>query len=580
MRLRQLFPVVPLFFVMAFLGQAAFTTNCYAEAFAYIPNSGDNTLSVVKVLDNTVSGPITLGGSPFGVAANPSDQDYVYITNSSDNTVSVISVSYNSVVKSLAVGATPKGIDITSDGSCIYVANSAADSVSAIDITSDISETIGVGNGPLGVALAPKQDYLYVTNNEDDSLSIIKAETNKLFVTLKNNYYIKYNNSTDDIAFSSPYGVAVSPDSYYIYVVNNGNNTVSKLSATIVYSAGTDFDFADYDATDSTSGPYTLYEPITVGNDPRGVAVTPDQAYLYVTNYGDNTVSVINLSTWAVVKTITEADGIGEGPFGVSVNPSGDFAYVVNEKSGTVSVIYTYHGDDGVHEDFEVIETVTLGDSPVGFGNFIGGKAPRAPSSLTATLGAKNAITITWNDNSSDEVGFKIYRKQYIQGTFSLLATVDENITEYTDSSSKDAETNYYYQICAYNYAGDSSFSDSTYSTTGSSSTGCFIATAAYGSMMEPHVQILRNFRDRFLSTNAIGKAFCNLYYKFSPPVANYIARHDALRFIIRLGLMPFVGLSWLALFIGPVSTALLMLLSVFMMIWSVKYVVARTARE
>jgi len=575
MKLRQLIKVVPLFFIMAILGQAAFSTNCYAEAFAYIPNSGDDTLSVVKVLDNTVSAPLTLGGSPFGVAANPSDQDYVYVTNYDDNTASAISVSYNSVVTTLNVGAAPKGIAVTADGAFIYVANSTASTVSAVDISSGALETIPVGQGPLGVTLSPKQDYVYVTNNEADSLSIIKADTNELFVTLANHYYINYSSSSSDVAFSKPYGVAVSPDSHYIYVVNNGNNTVSILSASTVYAAGTSFSFSNYDATSSTSGPYTLYAPITVGNDPRGIVVTPDQQYLYVTNYGDNTVSVIQVSTSTVVKTIS----VGEGPFGISVNPSSDFVYVVNQLSGTVSVIYTNHGGTGTYSDYEVIDTVAVGASPIGFGNFIGGKPPRTPSGLTATL-ANKTITLSWSDNSSDELGFKIFRKQFVQGTYSLLATVTKDTTEYTDASILESDSNYYYEICAYNYDGNSSFSNETYATTGTSSSGCFIATAAFGSMMEPHVQILRDFRDHFLTTNFIGKVFVNSYYKYSPPIAHYIAKHDALRFIIRWSLLPFVGISWLALFIGPVSTALLMLSLIFMMIWSLKYIVRRAARE
>ena len=40
----------------------------------------------------------------------------------------------------------------------------------------------------------------------------------------------------------------------------------------------------------------------------------------------------------------------------------------------------------------------------------------------------------------------------------------------------------------------------------GGSGGGCFIATAAYGSMMAPHVRILRDFRDRILLQNSIGK--------------------------------------------------------------------------
>ena len=90
---------------------------------------------------------------------------------------------------------------------------------------------------------------------------------------------------------------------------------------------------------------------------------------------------------------------------------------------------------------------------------------------------------------------------------------------------------------------------------------GCFIATAAYGSSMESHVKILREFRDRFMVTNHVGKAFINLYNTFSPPVADFIANHDIVRFMIRWSLLPVVGVSWVAIKIGSLLTLIFMLL-------------------
>ena len=98
-------------------------------------------------------------------------------------------------------------------------------------------------------------------------------------------------------------------------------------------------------------------------------------------------------------------------------------------------------------------------------------------------------------------------------------------------------------------------------SASGGGGGGCFIATAAYGSSMEPHVKVLREMRDRFLLTNSLGKTLVDFYYTYSPKAADFITGHAGLRAIVRVGLLPLVGFSWVSLKIGFVSTFCLIVL-------------------
>ena len=101
----------------------------------------------------------------------------------------------------------------------------------------------------------------------------------------------------------------------FVYVTNSGDNTVSVIST----------------ATN------TVVATVPVGSGPSGVAITPNGAFAYVFNVNDNTVSVISTATNSVVATVP----VGSGPSGVAITPNGAFAYVGNQNDNTASVINT-----------------------------------------------------------------------------------------------------------------------------------------------------------------------------------------------------------------------------------------------
>jgi hypothetical protein len=64
---------------------------------------------------------------------------------------------------------------------------------------------------------------------------------------------------------------------------------------------------------------------------------------------------------------------------------------------------------------------------------------------------------------------------------------------------------------------------------------------------MADEIRVLREFRDEYLLSNPVGQALVGLYYKVSPPIAEFINEHPGLKPIVRAGLLPAVAMSTMA---------------------------------
>jgi hypothetical protein len=108
---------------------------------------------------------------------------------------------------------------------------------------------------------------------------------------------------------------------------------------------------------------------------------------------------------------------------------------------------------------------------------------PVAPSGLTITTLLSNKIIIGWTDNSNNETGFKVQRKQGVTGTYTTITTTGANATTYSDTSVTDG-TLYYYRVSATNSAGDSAYSNEVSGTTPLATPTAATATAVSSSQI------------------------------------------------------------------------------------------------
>ncbi|MDW7676171.1 MAG: fibronectin type III domain-containing protein, partial [Bacillota bacterium] len=90
---------------------------------------------------------------------------------------------------------------------------------------------------------------------------------------------------------------------------------------------------------------------------------------------------------------------------------------------------------------------------------------PAQPTNLAVTSVSANSVTLTWQDKSNNETGFKIERKTG-SGSYSEITTVSANTTSFTNTGLSN-NTIYTYRVRAYNAAGNSAYSNEISAKTG-----------------------------------------------------------------------------------------------------------------
>ena len=291
------------------------------NARAYVSNSGAASVSVIDLSSNEIIAYYLVGSLPTGTAFNPL-RDEVYVLTETDFSVINTNDTIGSDLPDLPCIATipglalPKRCVVSPDGKYLFVsqhgtnpANSDQVYIFDLDTRANVlgeGEGVSVGSDPMGMAVANHE--LYVANSVSNTISVIDIDPNSP---------TKWQIRGTIGEMSHPIDVAVSPDEKYVYVANAYAHSGLEPDEVAVIDTAT----------------HTVIKRITVGNYPYRMATAGNM--LYVTNYMDANVSMINMDTNEVLNTTF---GVGTYPTGIAVTADGETIYVVNNGSQSVSI--------------------------------------------------------------------------------------------------------------------------------------------------------------------------------------------------------------------------------------------------
>ncbi len=333
--------------------------------FAYVANSGDDTVSIYAVNATTGqlrhNGYAATGALPRSVAVDPSGK-FVYVANSAGNggvSAYVIETTTGGLtpidaddnvadIQPFPAGIAPWSVTLHPTGRFAYVANISSASVSAytLDGTTGALTPIdadgglaGIQNFPTGsqphsVVVDPSGEFAYVANFAAASVSAYTIHVTTGVLTP-----IDADGGMGGIqnfpTGGQPTSVTVHPSAKYAYVVSQA---LASISAYTIHA--TTFALTEIDQNGAIAG-----TTVPTGSGPRSVTVDPTGKFAYVANAGAGSVSAYTVGAATGALTPIDADsglaGIqnfpaGSGPEVVTVDPSGKFVYVANRSSNDI----------------------------------------------------------------------------------------------------------------------------------------------------------------------------------------------------------------------------------------------------
>lgn len=260
----------------------------------YAINEGAKSVTVMDAAAGTTH-IVPVGSEPIALAVNRLT-NRIYVANSGSASVSVIDGRTDTVIATVVCDRLPYTLAVNESTNKVYVTHTYTGTVTAIDGATNASQSLKVGDAD-GVAIDPRTNAVFLTTYEDPNIRIVDGVTGAL---------------TRVGVGAHIWGMLFDELSGTLYLGHAGTAEVVALN----------------EKTNAVSS-------IPVGGIPCALAVDPVTRRLYVVNYGDETVSVIDLSAGKAIATLP----VGKHPQAVTIDPRSHRVYVANVLGDDVTVI-------------------------------------------------------------------------------------------------------------------------------------------------------------------------------------------------------------------------------------------------
>jgi YVTN family beta-propeller protein len=316
----------------------------------YVPNQADDNVAIIDIDNLVVRRYVKVGNMPANDAPHyiVANNQYWYVSLIGTGEVWKFDAQTDTLVGTVKIQGSPALLELTPDGSKLYVSQFMTSSTNRISVvntaTMTVASTIQVWTMPHGMRINQAGTRLYVANMLSDNISVVDVATDQVL----DNVALAHDASPFGPPKYMPMEIAISPNDSLVMV------TCSERREVRVFLASS----------------MALVDSYAVGDQPWHLQFTPDGQLCFVANRRGHSVSVIHIPMGHVM-TVIDQPTLFSSPHGCDVSRNGQYIFVSSENifhGYTPRYAQEYVGNVAVIDPVtsQIVKTIEVGRMPTG----------------------------------------------------------------------------------------------------------------------------------------------------------------------------------------------------------------------